>query len=170
MIEPEQFWTLRPMRDGDRNFVVKSWLTTYESSAPHTKSLRLPYMEKVNRQLAAQCRDAWLVQTDPILEQIVEQSTVLVACHQDEPEVILAFAIFQVHETGPLVIHWVYTRSRYRGMKVANSLIREAVTTLPHNGTVIASNTAPCARQQIQRRGYEQVPMFAFIPTKRFRP
>ena len=165
-----QFWTVRAMKDTDRAYIVKSWLTTMESSSPHAKFLRLPYLAGQNRLMASQCADAWLVQTDPILEQIVEQSTVLVAVHADEPDIILAFIVGEVHATGPLLVHWVYTRSRYRGLKICNSLMTALQGELAHDGTIVATNTSPYARQQIQRRGYEQCPMFAFLPSKRFKP
>lgn len=159
----QKFWSVRPMEEDDRSFVVKSWLSSAESSAPHTKFLRLPYLQDANRALGGQLRDAWFVQYHSEVEQVVGRATCLVACMIDEPEVIVGFIVGEVHSTGPLVIHWNYSRNRYRNLGIANSLVEALKEELTHDGSVVVvTNTTPSVRLQVQRRNYHMVPMIAF--------
>lgn len=53
----------------------------------------------------------------------------VVACLQDDPDVILGFSIVSVDGT---VLHWVYIKKKWRRYGIATRLIPNTVTTVTH--------------------------------------
>lgn len=164
--DPDMFWALRTARPADHAFITKSWLRSYERSAPHDRALRTQYLTNTNRVLGGQVRDAYFAQYHQVIEEVLDTSTILVACHRTEPDVVVGFVVGAVHSTGCLVLHYVYVVSRYRNAGVARCLVRELKDSLLPQITdsqVVVTCTTPSARLQISRYNACCVPITTFV-------
>ena len=85
-------FTLRPAEDGDRPFVLDSWVRSYGRSAF----------------AVSEGQDYRDIQ-DAIAKRLAETSATLVCCLADDPEPIIGWTC-----TGPGVVHYVYVTAAWR--------------------------------------------------------
>lgn len=99
---------LRPFEPADFNFIISSWLRSYRNS-PFAKGLS---NEKYYNQQPAVCM------------QLMNASTVLIACSPDEPKHILGYIVAQRAPNGAegVWVHYCYVKELYRRMGVATEL------------------------------------------------
>ncbi len=102
--------TLRAMREGDRNFILSSWLRSYVGKGPD----RADYDD---------ARDMY-ADYAPVIRDLLARSTVLVACLADEPSSVVAWLAVE-HD----VIHYVLVKPRWRRLGVARWLLEDLSTT-----------------------------------------
>lgn len=95
----------RPMREDDRNFVLSSWLRSYASSLEFRGLSRGVYFE-----LYA-----------PVVERLLERSTILVAWTPDLPDTVIGWLACE----GDDVVHYILVKSRFRRLGVGRWMTQE---------------------------------------------
>ena len=165
----EQFWVIRSMRDTDQAYISKCWLTMLDDYAQHSKACQDEYIKVTNRRLGSILVDDFYVKTHLGVTEVLDRAHTLVACHAEEPDLIIGFITGEVHTTGPLVIHAIYTKSRYRNMGVARSLYADLQSDLQSEITdpqVLATAITPSVRLQINRKKILVIPFSPFMGRK----
>jgi hypothetical protein len=104
----------------DLNFIFSSWLSHQKQGFPN------PIIPS---------RFYFKGETDRIT-RLLDKSKVYVACPEDEPTQILAWICITTEPTE--VIHYAFTKSSFRKIKLFDSLLRFAVPTL-NESDLIAS-------------------------------
>lgn len=105
MSEEKTEIAVRYANELDIDFITSSWL----------KSFRDGYFN------ATVGNDVYFNQHHKILERLIPQSVVLVACNANQPSQIFGWMCFQVVDRH-LVLHYVYVKDFFRKMGVARRL------------------------------------------------
>ena len=104
---------IRPYRGSDHDFICSSYLnSTYFNS-----------IDKSTRQVKKHDHDLAM---DRKINSLIGESVVLVACPEDDPELIVGYLI-GVHN----VLHYIYVKKDFRQMGVCNELLK--YSNLPHD-------------------------------------
>lgn len=117
MIDPPISLRIRPMEPGDRNFILSSWLRSY-----------------IGKNVAqgkdgyADVRAYFYEDYAPVIRDLVERSTILVACLEDEPSSIVAWLAAE----GDDIIHYVLVKPRWRRLGVAKWLLQDLASVRAH--------------------------------------
>lgn len=98
---------IREKRDSDTNFILNSWLLSYRTSNG------FPRMSK---------RDYYAIH-EPKFKRILSQSTVCIACPQDDADALVGYCVFR----EPSTLHWVYVKYPYRKLGIAKMLLNKSV-------------------------------------------
>ena len=160
----EHFWSIRPFAREDRPFTIKTWLRSYEGSAPHSRECRGQYLTEVNPQLGAQVRDSYYNLGNDLVDAVLSRTTTIIACHRTEPDVIVGFITGEVAH-GALVVHYIFSMKRYRNMGIARDLLGQLRSELLPQITdsqLIVTSSTPSVRLQIARAHAIVVPLTAF--------
>ncbi len=75
-------FTLRPMRDSDRAYVLHSWRTTFDGAPAVRGADRDHYWEEMGR----------------VIARLLKTATTLVACDRDDDDTIVGWIAFTDHE------------------------------------------------------------------------
>jgi GNAT superfamily N-acetyltransferase len=164
-LTPLLTWTLRPAVTADIAYVCDSWLASYKDYSVGGRGLRIPYLVNTNRKLGGIVSDAYYQHLTPKVNEVVQRATVLVAHPVDDPSTILGWVCAELHSTGPVVVHYVYVRAKYRHTGIARNLVFTALKALQEKTTdrqVVVSSITPCSRMQIDRYGWVLVDLAAF--------
>ena len=127
----EDLVVLRALEETEVNFVYHSWLRSLRSGNSFYK--RIPsiiYFENHRKRLY----------------RILDRSHCLVATPKDHPEIVVAYIVWENLDDDREIIHYIYVKSDYRVMGLANLLVevaaadREIITThrtdsLPQKGS-----------------------------------
>lgn len=62
-----------------------------------------------------------------VLEAVLKSSTVVVACLEDEPDVVLGYAVYR-----DLTMHWIFVKKAWRKMGIAKQLVVPNITAVSH--------------------------------------
>ena len=95
---------LRPMRDGDRNFVLSSWLRSY-AEANEFRGMK---------------RSSYFALYAPVVEVLLGRSTVMVATMPEASDVVLGWLAAE----GEL-LHYVLTKPRWRKLGIARFMLAD---------------------------------------------
>lgn len=126
----EDLVVLRAIEESEINFVYHSWLRSLRSGNGFYKSIpSIIYFENQRTRLY----------------RILDRSNCLVATPKDHPEIVVAYIVWEPLDDKREIIHYIYVKSDYRMMGLANLLLevaasgREIITThrtdsLPRNG------------------------------------
>ena len=108
-------YTTRDYLESDKNFIFASWLRG------------LYYGNSLFREMN---KDVFMSNYHKVIEQILalDSTKIKVACLEEDPEVILGYAVLG----GPTRLHWVFVKSHWRGILIAESLIPPTVDTVTH--------------------------------------
>lgn len=99
--------TIRPGNADDKNFIYATWLRSLYYGSQ---------MRKIEQ-------GAFFKAYPAVLDLLLKKpATVLVACLNEDPNVILGYAILE-----PEVLHWVYVKEAWRKQGIAKSLIGSSV-------------------------------------------
>lgn len=115
----------------DANFIFNSWLKSYRYS-------------QFSRLIA---NEVYYTEHHKILESLVKECKVIVACNQDDPSQIYGY-ICAGELDGFLVVHYVYVKHSFRNMGIGKSLLNvfdhdpSTAAIYTHN-TRIADRLAP---------------------------
>lgn len=107
--EPATSIILRPMVKSDRGYFASSWLKSFRSADAVRGVERQTYFYFQHR----------------VLERLVARSRVIMAADRREPDTIHGFVCFEPR-VPTLVVHYLFTRKRYRGQGVGRALLDEA--------------------------------------------
>lgn len=94
----------RPDDETERNYVLSSWKRSYGES-PELKHLT---------------RAAYFGMYGPVVERLLDASTIAIAVDEDLPDTIIGFMAV---EDG--LLHYVHVKPRFRRMGVATWMLRE---------------------------------------------
>ena len=115
---------IRPMTEGDFNFVISSWLKSYKYSGT-----------AVRRMIDRVYYDAY----EPIVKSLIKRSDVYIACLRSDPDAIVGYlAIERVEDHD--IIHYCNIRDIWQKMGIASYLIEAAQ---PQNMTYFTHWTSP---------------------------
>lgn len=109
-------WTIRDATPGDKNFIYASWLRgLYYGDSWFKEIPKSIFMEAYHA----------------VLESILENpaTQVKVACLQDDPEVILGYAVLGIEGRR---VHWVFVKKAWRTIGIAKKLVPEKVDITTH--------------------------------------
>lgn len=94
-----------------------------------------------------------------IVDRILEQSKVLVACHKTEPQVIFGYMIF-----NKTTLHYVFVKEPFWELGIANALYQEASQSLDQVGfTSMTHKTLMSDRIQSLKIPYNPFLLYAGI-------
>jgi hypothetical protein len=107
----EDLVVLRALEEPEINFVYHSWLRSLRSGNSFYKSIpSIIYFENHRKQLY----------------KILDRSHCLVASPKDHPEIIVAYIVWENFDDKKEIIHYIYVKSDYRVMGLANLLVEVA--------------------------------------------
>jgi GNAT superfamily N-acetyltransferase len=98
-------FVIRKAEDGDAPFILNSWLL---SGRRHYKTW--PF-------------ECYFKEAEPRFKATLENHEVLVVCNDEQPAQIFAWACF---DSRFHLVHFVYTKKRWRGMGLAKMLLNHA--------------------------------------------
>jgi len=133
----------REMRDGDRNYVLSSWLRSY-AEAPEFRSVARPVFFAIY---------------EPVVKRMLERSTVAIAHDPELPDdSVLGFLVVE----GESLVHYVHTKRRFRRMGIARWMTKDIASmaaTFTHSPTPIAARLCgPTWTHDPKRRPFEGTP------------
>lgn len=100
-------WKIRDIREGDLPFVFQTWLKSF----------------KTDSHFAHRIRDTvYFPNHHLIVEILLERATTLVACLEDDEDVILGYLTFERDLRGMPVLHYAFVKEAWRRNGVARSL------------------------------------------------
>ncbi len=99
---------LRPIKSDDVALVTNSWLMSYRDSC---------HVWGVPDQSYFWCEHK-------ILESLIPRSAVVMACLEDDPNTILGWIAYEM-ASNCMVLHYLYVKKPFRGMKIAQRLFQE---------------------------------------------
>jgi hypothetical protein len=120
--------TLRSPTDADISFVYNSWLKSYRKS-DFAK---------------AQCNSVYFSGFKQIVTEVLERSNVIVACDPNDSDLVFGYIVYEQLDSGPLCIHYVYTKFTYRKFGLGTKLF-DTVVAATQNGNlpVLVSHYSP---------------------------
>lgn len=90
----------------DVPFITSSWLRSFRDA---------PFVRGVPNNI-------FYYQHHKVLEHLIPRSIVVVACSEDDPDLIVGWVCAELVDTA-LVVHYVYVKHDYRRMGVAKALL-----------------------------------------------
>ena len=90
----------------DEAFIYRSWLVGYKSAKPNHKirnSIYFPAQKNV-------------------IKNILERASTIVACDLNDPSNCYGYLCSEIYPES-VVLHWVYTKYRFRHFGIANALL-----------------------------------------------
>ena len=103
---------IRNLEESDLPFIFSTWL----KGLYHGNLM----FSKINQ-------DLFYSKYHVVLENLLKQSSVMVCCLEDEPDVILGYSVF----SSPR-LHWVFVKKAWRKMGIAKSLLPQDLTEVSH--------------------------------------
>ena len=139
---------VRPMRESDRSYVFKSWLSSY-----HALYTIVPW-------------DTFMPRHREIIEGLLSRpaTKTLIACDVIDQNVILGFACGSPSER---FFHWAYTKNAYRSYGIARELIERVMRDVPLDfaakpQTVYVTHSLPSyLAPKVERQGWRVRPGLA---------
>ena len=109
-------YTIRPAEQGDLDYILHSWLTTYKKS-PEMQQPCLPH--------AAYFRHGHLM-LEEILSRTSKRGSLYVACDPSAPYVIYGYLCAEAFQYPNLAyIHWVQVKRKQWGQGMATAMIEK---------------------------------------------
>lgn len=103
-------WLIRPAIPSDIPFIYSTWLKSFKYDSALGKSMRKSVFFESYRE---------------VIDNILDQSSVAVACMQDDPNVIIGYAVYEAYSMFDCnILHYAFVKESFRGLKVATSLLR----------------------------------------------
>lgn len=113
-------WELRAMRDEDRNYVLSSWLNSYGEIArrhrvvdPRTKAVL-----DEGGEFRGTRRAVYFRLYEPIVQDLVTRSTIVVATLPEEPDVVLGWMAIEND-----CLHYLLVKPRWRRLGIGRWLL-----------------------------------------------
>jgi hypothetical protein len=122
----------RHANESDMKFVFDAWL---KSLWPHRQSIK----------------DYWVCQKW-LVNAILSNSTVLLACDKVDPTVIFGYAVFDSD-----AVHWIYVKHPLRRMGLASRIVDE----IPHISKFFHTHETPHGMRLIKKYGSRLDPYVA---------
>lgn len=108
--------TVRPVKEGDKNFIYSTWL------------LGVFYGETVFKEMK---KDVFMANYHNLIDQIMNHKDIKIniACFKDDPDTILGYAILNKNNK---TLHWAFVKNAWRkiglGKMLTGSEIKVATT------------------------------------------
>ena len=104
-----KIFDIRSMTLDDKNFIYATWLRgLYYGNAE---------MRRIDQ-------EAFFKHYPAVVTLILSKpTTVLVACLNSDPDVILGYSVASYDSVNPGILHWVYVKEAWRQQGIAKSLI-----------------------------------------------
>lgn len=90
----------------DEAFIYRSWLVGYKSAKPNHKIRNSIYFENQKK----------------VISQLLERASTIVACDINDPSNCYGYLCSEIYPET-VVLHWVYTKYRFRHFGIANALL-----------------------------------------------
>lgn len=103
----KKLWDYRQALASDLPFIYKTWLNSYCGDSAIGKSVRKSVF---HRDYAK------------VIDRILTDSGVLIACQPDDPKVIYGYLVFE-----PRLLHYCFVKEAFRFSGIAKSLVVKAV-------------------------------------------
>lgn len=98
----------RPAKESDFNFIISTWLRSYRHASYFAKRITDKVYYKYQNE---------------ICKQLLSKAIVWVACDKEDENVIYAYTVI---DPNSLCVHFMYTKSAFRQLGLAKSLINES--------------------------------------------
>jgi ribosomal protein S18 acetylase RimI-like enzyme len=113
--------TLRPATQEDHSFIYNSWLKSFKDGSPWARYIpSRVYFD--NHKL--------------VIQKILKESHVLIACNPDCNEQIFGYGIAQPTMGRVAVIHYLYIKHSYRKLGIGSALMHELKRLCDHEVTL----------------------------------
>lgn len=106
-ISMEEQVVIRPLEEGDKNFVRSTWLKSFYKSGAKI-------CENVDPQI-------YYSSYSKIVEKLLKSSSILVAGSAGSPDVIIGYCVFK----RPNIVHYIYVKYVFKGFGIAKKLFFE---------------------------------------------
>lgn len=103
---------IRLGQQGDKSFILDSWLKAHKKSHTHRD---VP-------------DEIYYHHQEPIINSLLSQSFVIVACSPHDHDQILGYCIAQPAQGHVCVVHWINVKQVYRKLGIGSVLMAEART------------------------------------------
>lgn len=142
-LAPDVHVGFRPMEEGDRRFIISSWLRGFHKAGDWPRRLGTGRCSATgvactdeDKDLVCGCcrhthRRYW-DEHGRVIEQLLARSKVVVACNPEKPEQILGYV---VAEQG--VLHWLFVKSPFRWDPTAEEHPRIGTALMEHAGLLL---------------------------------
>lgn len=106
-LTPRTAARIRPMEEGDWNFVYTTWTNSAACNVPHV----------VEARHAREVRGGWLAASHVVLNALRPSSRIVVACKADEPGILFGWAATLEGEAL-----YIYVSKMFRGRGIGRAL------------------------------------------------
>lgn len=111
---------IREAASTEEPYILCSWRESY---VDHRLDKRLP---------KSIVRTCW---GHGVIPRLIERSTILAACHEDHPDVLLGWIAFQIGQypdrdgtyRDTCVVHYCHVKKSFQGLGIGRELVRSAV-------------------------------------------
>lgn len=101
-------WLIRPAIPSDIPFIYSTWLKSFKYDSALGKSMRKSVFFESYRE---------------VIDNILDQSSVAVACMQDDPNVIIGYIVYaSYYSFDHVILHYLFVKESFRKFGVAKSL------------------------------------------------
>lgn len=97
---------IRFAREDDESFIYKSWLVAYKAAKPNHKIRNQVYFENQKQ----------------VIKSILARSNTIIACDLNDSSNCYAYLCAEAYPES-IVLHWVYTKFRFRHFGIAEALL-----------------------------------------------
>lgn len=112
---------VRQVRPEDIDFITSSWLQSYRTGGCMVESVP---------------NSIYFRQHHRLLEKLIPESVVLIACNDEDDEQIFGWICAQIVDNF-LCIHYLYVKDSFRRFGIAEELVRLLMQTQPVDQTLI---------------------------------
>lgn len=105
-------WIIRLGRPEDRPLIYATWLRGLYYGNKYYKTID---------------QSAYFATYPKVLEHLLNNSSVQVACLSSDPDVVLGYVVYKGD-----TVHWIYVKRAWRGLGIAKSLFPPIVNIVSH--------------------------------------
>lgn len=100
-------FSVREKTKADEPYILNAWIRSARDYAPY-RSVR---------------SEVFFPLQQAIINKILARSNVVIACHQEEPEQIFGFIVYEILHDEYCVIHWINVKQPFRNLGIASVLV-----------------------------------------------
>lgn len=148
---------VRPARATDVPFISSTWLKSFRGEEAKGKK----HYNRGGYGSEGIPNRFYYYYHHKVLETLIPESVILVACLESSPDTILGWACYQIVDTA-LVLHYVYTKFNFRKFGVATRLLKE-IFEAEKPPAVFVTHLMPHLKRRVREKGWLYNPYLLYM-------
>lgn len=149
---------MRPARASDIPMITHSWLTSFRGEESKGKGRKFHRGGLGSEGIPNRF---FYYYHHKVLESLIPNSIVMVACLENSPDTILGWVCAQVVDTA-LVVHYAYTKYAFRKYGIARRLLKEIIDT-EKPPAVFCTHLMPHLKRKVREMGWLYNPYLLYM-------